>query len=69
MVVPRRNAPKNEDPRPLGGGVGWLARKHGLLTWSVRNLGNNGFSTIIEDLAVESPLPYRTMTLMMLWRL
>jgi len=46
-----------------------FARKHGLLTWSVTNLGNNGFRTIIEDLAVESPLPYRTMTLSLRWRL
>ena len=46
-----------------------FARKHGLLTWSATNLGNNGFRTIIEDLAVESPLPYRTMTLLLRWRL
>jgi tetratricopeptide (TPR) repeat protein len=46
-----------------------FARKHGLLTWSVRNLGNNGFRTIIEDLAVESPLPYRSMMLSLRWRL
>ncbi|GGU53103.1 hypothetical protein GCM10010178_52390 [Lentzea flava] len=29
MVVPRRNAPKNEDPRPLGGGVGWARAESG----------------------------------------
>ncbi|GAB2818570.1 hypothetical protein GCM10027200_17530 [Lentzea nigeriaca] len=29
MAVPRRNAPKNEDPRPLGGGVGWARAESG----------------------------------------
>jgi hypothetical protein len=27
--VPRRNAPKNEDPRPLGGGAGWARAESG----------------------------------------
>ncbi len=27
--MPRRNAPKNEDPRPLGGGVGWARAESG----------------------------------------
>jgi len=46
-----------------------FASKHGLLTWSVANLANNGFRTVIEDLAVESSLPYRTMMLSLRWRL
>jgi hypothetical protein len=29
VAVPRRNAPKNEDPRPLGGGVGWARVESG----------------------------------------
>lgn len=29
MAVPRRNAPKNEDHRPLGGGVGWARAESG----------------------------------------
>jgi hypothetical protein len=29
VAVPRRNAPKNEDPRPLGGGVGWARAESG----------------------------------------
>ncbi|GGM81117.1 hypothetical protein GCM10011609_16390 [Lentzea pudingi] len=29
MAVPRRNSPKPEDPRPLGGGVGWARTESG----------------------------------------
>ena len=29
MAVPRRNSPKPEDPRPVGGGVGWARAESG----------------------------------------
>jgi hypothetical protein len=29
VAVPRRNSPKPEDPRPLGGGVGWARAESG----------------------------------------
>ena len=46
-----------------------FARKRGLLTWSVTNLFNRQFRTVIEDLTVEAPRPYAAMTLVLRWRL
>jgi tetratricopeptide (TPR) repeat protein len=46
-----------------------FARKHGLLTWTIANLFDRRFQTVVEDLAVESPLPYRTMVVSLRWRL
>jgi tetratricopeptide (TPR) repeat protein len=45
-----------------------FARKRGLLTWTVTNLFNRKFRTIIEDLTVEAPLPYPVMALTLRWR-
>jgi hypothetical protein len=46
-----------------------FARKHGLLSWTATNLFNQQFQTVIEDLTVTSPLPYRAMVLSLRWRL
>jgi tetratricopeptide (TPR) repeat protein len=46
-----------------------FGRKRGLLTWSVTNLFDRSFRAIIENLAVESPLPHRTMVLTLRWRI
>jgi tetratricopeptide (TPR) repeat protein len=46
-----------------------FARKHGLLSWTATNLFNREFRTVIEDLTVTSPLPYRAMVLSLRWRL
>jgi hypothetical protein len=46
-----------------------FAQKHGLVTWTVGNLFDTRFRTVIENLAVESPLPYRTMVLTLRWRI
>jgi hypothetical protein len=46
-----------------------FSRKRGLLTLSATNLFNRAFRAIIENLAVESPLPYRTVVLSLRWRI
>jgi tetratricopeptide (TPR) repeat protein len=46
-----------------------FARKRGLLTWTVTNMFNRRFRTVIEGLTVEAPLPYRVMALTLRWRL
>lgn len=46
-----------------------FARKRGLLTWTATNLFDRHFTAIIENLAVESPLPHRTMVLSLRWRI
>jgi len=46
-----------------------FARKRGLLTWTATNLFNRRFRTVIEDLTVESPQPYRAMVLSLRWRI
>jgi len=46
-----------------------FARKRGLLTWTVTNLFNREFRTVIEDLSVEAPLPYSVMVLSLRWRM
>jgi tetratricopeptide (TPR) repeat protein len=43
--------------------------KHALLTWSVSNLFDRRFQTIVENLSVEAPHPFRTMILSLRWRL
>ena len=46
-----------------------FARKRGLLTGTATNLFNRQFRAVIEELAVESPLPYRTVVLSLRWRI
>jgi tetratricopeptide (TPR) repeat protein len=46
-----------------------FARKRGLLTWTVTNLFNRRFRTVIEGLSVEAPLPFRVVALTLRWRM
>ncbi len=46
-----------------------FAGKRGLLTCSVTNLFNRGFHAVIENLAVEQPLPQRRMSITLRWRI
>jgi tetratricopeptide (TPR) repeat protein len=45
-----------------------FARKRGLLTATMTNMFNRRFRTVIENLSVEAPLPYRVMVLSLRWR-
>ena len=46
-----------------------FAQKRGLVTWTVTNLFNRRFRTVIEDLTVEAPLPYSVMAVSLRWRM
>jgi tetratricopeptide (TPR) repeat protein len=46
-----------------------FARKRGLAVLSITNLFNQGFRTVIENLAVEQPLPYRRIIATLRWRI
>jgi tetratricopeptide (TPR) repeat protein len=45
-----------------------FAHKHGLLTWTITNLFDRQFQTVIEGVSVEAPLPYRRMIVSLRWR-
>ena len=46
-----------------------FARKRALLTGTVTNLFNRRFRTVIEDLTVVAPLPYRVVAVSLRWRI
>ncbi|HEX8031519.1 MAG TPA: tetratricopeptide repeat protein, partial [Vicinamibacterales bacterium] len=46
-----------------------FARKRGTLAWTVTNLFNREFRTVIEDLTVEAPRPYAVMAVSLRWRM